>query len=69
MVKELFNIAFLSIWGALSEQGKNALSDSLDIAYRSKDLPPEVIQVLLNLYEFLNHPSQVYHFSSPQLIF
>ncbi|KAJ3451110.1 serine/threonine-protein kinase mtor [Anaeramoeba flamelloides] len=55
LAKELFNVAFLSCWQELYYQYQDDLIHSLEIAYNSKTLSSEVLQMLLNLAEFMEH--------------
>jgi FKBP12-rapamycin complex-associated protein len=53
LVTELFNAAFLSVWTALSRQSQEELIDCLMIAFKSPNVPADIMQMLLNLVEFL----------------
>ena len=55
LAKDLFNAAFVSCWTELYEQYQEELLRSLEIALTSAHLPPEILQVLLNLAEFMEH--------------
>lgn len=55
LAKDLFNAAFVSCWTELFEQYQEELLRSLEIALTSPHLPPEILQVLLNLAEFMEH--------------
>ena len=55
LAKDLFNAAFVSCWTELYEQYQEDLLRSLEIALTSPHLPPEILQVLLNLAEFMEH--------------
>lgn len=55
LAKDLFNAAFVSCWTELYEQYQEELLRSLEIALTSPHLPPEILQVLLNLAEFMEH--------------
>eukprot|EP01117_Protostelium_nocturnum_P014316 TRINITY_DN5444_c0_g1_i3.p1 TRINITY_DN5444_c0_g1~~TRINITY_DN5444_c0_g1_i3.p1 ORF type:complete len:2209 (+),score=787.54 TRINITY_DN5444_c0_g1_i3:161-6787(+) len=53
LVKELFNAGFVSCWSELPEQYQNELIMSLETALSSPNIPPEILQILLNLAEFM----------------
>lgn len=53
--KELFHAAFVSCWFELLEQYQENLVRSLEIAFRSEAIPPDILQMLLNLAEFMEH--------------
>ena len=53
--KDLFNSAFASCWPELYDQYQEELIRSLEIALTSPSIPPEILQVLLNLCEFMEH--------------
>ncbi|KAL6718509.1 phosphatidylinositol kinase-related protein kinase tor1 [Lecanora helva] len=55
LAKELFNSAFASCWPELYDQYQEELIRSLEIALTSPSIPPEILQVLLNLCEFMEH--------------
>ena len=55
LAKDLFNAAFVSCWTELYEQYQEELVRSLEIALTSPTIPPEILQVLLNLAEFMEH--------------
>jgi len=55
LAKDLFNAAFISCWTELYEQYQEELVKSLEIALTSPQIPPEILQVLLNLAEFMEH--------------
>lgn len=55
LAKDLFNAAFVSCWTELYEQYQEWLLKSLETALTSPHLPPEILQVLLNLAEFMEH--------------
>lgn len=55
LAKDLFNAAFVSCWTELYEQYQEELLKSLETALTSPHLPPEILQVLLNLAEFMEH--------------
>ena len=53
--RELFNAAFLSCWSELYDQFQDELVRSIETALLSPQIPPEVLQSLLNLAEFMEH--------------
>ena len=55
LAKDLFNSAFASCWTELYEQYQEDLMKSLDIAISSPQIPPDILQILLNLCEFMEH--------------
>ena len=55
LAKDLFNSAFASCWPELYDQYQEELLRSLEIALTSPHIPPEILQVLLNLCEFMEH--------------
>ncbi|PIK33483.1 putative serine/threonine-protein kinase mTOR-like [Apostichopus japonicus] len=52
--RDLFNAAFVSCWSELTEQDQDSLILSLQKALTSLDIP-EIVQILLNLAEFMEH--------------
>ena len=55
LAKDLFNAAFVSCWTELYEQYQEDLVKSLETAITSPHIPREILQVLLNLAEFMEH--------------
>ena len=55
LAKDLFNAAFVSCWTELYEPYQEELVRSLEIALTSPLIPPEILQILLNLAEFMEH--------------
>ena len=55
LAKDLFNVAFVSCWTELYDQYQEDLVHSLETALTSADIPPEILQSLLNLAEFMEH--------------
>lgn len=55
LAKDLFNSAFASCWPELYDQYQEELIRSLEIALTSPSIPPDILQVLLNLCEFMEH--------------
>ena len=55
LAKDLFNAAFISCWTELYEVYQEELIKALETAITSPNVPPEILQVLLNLAEFMEH--------------
>lgn len=55
LARELFNAAFVSCWNELYDQYKDELVASLEVALKAPNIPPEIIQILLHLAEFMEH--------------
>jgi len=55
LAKDLFNSAFASCWGELYDLYQEELLRSLETALTSPNVPPDILQVLLNLCEFMEH--------------
>ena len=55
LAKDLFNAAFISCWTQLYEQYQEELVRSIETALTSPHIPPEILQILLNLAEFMEH--------------
>ena len=55
LAKDLFNAAFISCWTELYDEYQEELVRSIEIALGSKKMPPEILQILLNLAEFMEH--------------
>lgn len=55
LARTLFNSAFVSCWTELYEQYQEELVRSIEVALTSPNIPPEILQVLLNLAEFMEH--------------
>ncbi|KAG0181763.1 phosphatidylinositol kinase- protein kinase tor1 [Apophysomyces sp. BC1034] len=56
---ELFNAAFVSCWNELYDQYQDELVRSLKVALKAPNIPPEIIQILLHLAEFMEHDNKV----------
>lgn len=52
--RELFHASFLSCWLHLYDPYQDALARSLETAVHSPTLPPDILQALLNLAEFMD---------------
>ena len=55
LARELFYAAFVSCWFELIDQYQENLVRSLETAFQSETIPPEILQTLLNLAEFMEH--------------
>jgi serine/threonine-protein kinase mTOR len=55
LAKDLFNAAFVSCWTELYDQYQEELVRSIEKAITSQNIPPEILQILLNLAEFMEH--------------
>jgi len=67
LAHDLFHAAFVSCWHELSEQYQDSLVRALQAAFRSTTIPPEILQTLLNLAEFMEHVTEPLPISSPVL--
>eukprot|EP01155_Anaeramoeba_flamelloides_P051694 Anaeramoba_flamelloidesc42493_g4_i1.p1 GENE.c42493_g4_i1~~c42493_g4_i1.p1 ORF type:complete len:427 (-),score=104.54 c42493_g4_i1:10-1206(-) len=52
---ELFNVAFLSCWTELNENDQGIIINNLQLALNSETIPINILQILLNLSEFMEH--------------
>lgn len=52
---ELFNASFMSCWNNLYDDDKSMMIKHLESAFDSPSIPTQVLQVLLNLAEFMEH--------------
>lgn len=55
LAKDLFNAAFVSCWTELYHTYQEELVQSIDLALTARNIPPEILQILLNLAEFMEH--------------
>ena len=55
LARTLFNSAFVSCWTELYDQYQEELVRSIEVALTSSSIPPEILQILLNLAEFMEH--------------
>lgn len=55
LARSLFNPAFVSCWNELYEQYQDYLVRALETAFQSDTIPAEILQMLLNLAEFMEH--------------
>ncbi|KAJ6985134.1 hypothetical protein NC653_023190 [Populus alba x Populus x berolinensis] len=53
--RELFAAGFVSCWAQLNEASQKHLVRSLEMAFSSQNIPPEILATLLNLAEFMEH--------------
>ena len=53
--RELFNSAFVSCWSELYEQFQEELIQNIESAIKSENVPPDLLGLLLNLAEFMEH--------------
>ncbi|KAG8368518.1 hypothetical protein BUALT_Bualt15G0054000 [Buddleja alternifolia] len=53
--RELFAAGFVSCWTELKEPCQKHLVRSLEMAFSSPNIPPEILATLLNLAEFMEH--------------
>lgn len=55
VVRTLFNASFVSCWNELNADLQDKLVRSLETALTSPNIPPEILQYLLDLAEFMEH--------------
>lgn len=55
LARDLFCASFVSCWAELNESHREVLVRSLEAALGSPTIPPEIVSVLLNLCEFMEH--------------
>ncbi|KAF9437779.1 phosphatidylinositol kinase- protein kinase tor1 [Entomortierella beljakovae] len=55
LARELFNSAFMSCWTSLSEQFQEEFAAAIEKALVAKNTSPEIIQMLLNMAEYMEH--------------
>lgn len=55
LARELFNSAFVSCWTELYEQFQEELIQNIESAIKSENVPPDLLGLLLNLAEFMEH--------------
>jgi FKBP12-rapamycin complex-associated protein len=55
LAKELFNSAFVSCWGDLFETHQDDLIQNIEQAIKSPHITPDLLGILLNLAEFMEH--------------
>ncbi|KAI8877804.1 FAT-domain-containing protein [Backusella circina FSU 941] len=59
LARELFNAAFVSCWKELYENYGDELIESLKMALAAPNTPPEIIQIILQLAEFMEHDNKM----------
>ena len=67
LAKDLFNSAFASCWPELFDHYQEGLLKSFETALASPQIPPEILQVLLNLCEFMEHDDRALPLNIRQL--
>ncbi|KAG6014979.1 hypothetical protein E4U54_004504, partial [Claviceps lovelessii] len=55
LARELFNSAFVSCWTELYEQFQDELIQNIENAIKSENVTPDLLGLLLNLAEFMEH--------------
>ncbi|ODA76987.1 hypothetical protein RJ55_07504 [Drechmeria coniospora] len=55
LARELFNSAFVSCWSELFDQFQDELIQNIESAIKSENVPPDLLGMLLNLAEFMEH--------------
>nr|QCD64088.1 target of rapamycin [Botrytis cinerea] len=55
LARELFNSAFVSCWGELFEGYQDDLIQNIEMAIKSPHVTPDLLGILLNLAEFMEH--------------
>ena len=55
LARDLFCASFVSCWAELSQTNREALVRSIEAAFGSPTIPPEIVTTLLNLAEFCEH--------------
>ncbi|KAI9026899.1 armadillo-type protein [Hyaloraphidium curvatum] len=55
LARELFNAAFVSCWGELYDSYQDEFVQAIKTAITFPNIPPEIVQTLLNLAEFMEH--------------
>ncbi|PLN84338.1 putative TOR pathway phosphatidylinositol 3-kinase TorA [Aspergillus taichungensis] len=58
LARDLFNAAFMSCWTELYDQYQDELVCSIERALTSPNISPEILQILLNLAEFMEHDNR-----------
>lgn len=59
--RELFAAGFVSCWAQLNEISQKQLVRSLEMAFSSPNIPPEILATLLNLVCFLSMTYYLIH--------
>jgi len=55
LARDLFCASFVSCWAEMNEAHREILVRSLEAALGSPTIPPEIVSILLNLCEFMEH--------------
>lgn len=55
LARELFNAAFVSCWSKLKKSFQEQLVLSLESVFSADTVPPDILTMLLNLAEFMEH--------------
>ncbi|KZT51925.1 phosphatidylinositol 3-kinase [Calocera cornea HHB12733] len=55
LARELFNAAFISCWGQLYDTYQEDFVRAIEVAITTPEAPPEIINILLGLCEFMEH--------------
>ena len=55
LAHELFNAAFVSCWTELYDKYQEDLVRAIEAAFDAPDIPDQVVHMLLNLAEFMEH--------------
>ncbi|KAH6692211.1 phosphatidylinositol 3-kinase tor2 [Plectosphaerella plurivora] len=55
LARDLFNSSFVSCWSELYEQFQDELINNIENAIKSENVPPDLLGLLLNLAEFMEH--------------
>ncbi|KAK3827302.1 MAG: armadillo-type protein [Linnemannia gamsii] len=55
LARELFNSAFMSCWTVLPDEFKGEFAAAIRTAMTAQNISPEIIQVLLNMAEYMEH--------------
>ncbi|PHH75663.1 hypothetical protein CDD82_4330 [Ophiocordyceps australis] len=55
LARELFNSAFVSCWSDMYEGFQDELIQNIESAIKSENVPPDLLSLLLNLAEFMEH--------------
>ncbi|PRT55035.1 Serine/threonine-protein kinase TOR2 [Wickerhamiella sorbophila] len=58
LARDLFNPSFYTVWANLSENYKEDLIGNIQNAMASSNIPPEILQTLLTLAEFMERDDQ-----------
>ena len=59
LTNKLFNAAFTSMWNELTPHSREDLMNSFETAFKSPQVPPEIIMEVLGLAEFMEHDEDV----------